>query len=387
MSPRRLFKFGVGGIFFLLPLFFLLPPIANTIEAQLTASKFLVCFFLGAIALSTLVYLCGQSYLAIVNLLLSLSVFLVGMRATAMAPYVYWVAALATALFFVRADDDSQEFFFKAVVYAAVVSSVLGFFQSMDLDPILSYANTITEADRRLPIGLLGQATKHGAFLAIALGMALGLRQWVAAAFILAGVILTNSSFTWLAAGGAILVWARHEWGWRMALRLVCAGLGFVLGVYLLRSEHTMDNGRFAIWEATLSAWWNGPRYLGFGLGSFSAPTGPGQTLFAQFFQPKYLREYGSFMQAHNDYLQLIFEMGFLGIMGIVSGIYFLGRYYLVSLLSGEKNRVVIVAAECGLMAILLNAIGNFPFQLAPHYLLAVIFVALLLEKSGYNKL
>jgi O-antigen ligase len=236
---------------------------------------------------------------------------------------------------------------------------------------------------------MMGQATKHGAFLAIALGMALGLRQWVAVGLIAAGVLLTNSSFTWLSAAGAVLVWARYEWGRRVVIVLSVSGLLSAALLFLVDSSLTVGHGRFDVWQAAILAWWNGPWVMGYGLGSFAAAVGPNQTFFAQAFQPAHLKVYGDFLQAHNDYVQVVFETGMVGIIGMAAGLYFIGSYYCRVWWQRELNKQVIVAAECGLVAILLNAIGNFPSQLAPHYLLAVIFVALLMDKTnkGYNKL
>lgn len=385
----RLAKYGVGGVFFLLPLFFLLPPIAQTIDAQLIASKFLLVFFLGSVLSCAFIAWYGQPYLALVHGLISMNVLYYTLSVNALYPFFYWSSALSIALIFLNLDRSFQEFCFRAVVYSAVASSVLGIFQSLDMDPLLSYASTISREDRMLPIGLLGQATKHGAFLAIAFGMALGLRQWVASLFILAALILTKSSFTWIAAFSAWLVVARYFVGRSVVYASLSAIIPGVVALFWFGSSYSMDHGRFAVWQAALDAWWHGPKLTGFGLGSFSASINRDQFFFAQFFQPIELRVYGDFLQAHNDYVQLIFEMGVMGMLIILGGIYSIGLYFWRVWWIGGKSSPIIRASQGGLAAILVNAIGNFPFQLAPHYLLAIIFVALLLDKSseGYNKL
>lgn len=386
---NRFIKYGVGGIFFLLPLFFLLPPLANTIDAQLIKSKFLLCFFLGNIAVALLIYLRGQLFLAICHALITVSVSHSLLGVNQIYPYVYWLSALGIALFFITLEEEVQVFCFKAVIYGAVASSVLGIFQALDMDPILSYAPNITEEGRRLPVGMLAQTTKHGAFLAIAFGMALGLRQWFAAVIILTVVLLTKSSFSYLSVICASLVWIRYAYGRPMVRGLIVFGGAVFFYLWLTESSLLISHGRFDVWQRTIDAWWNGPVFWGYGLGSFAAAVGPEKTFFAHYFQPEYLRILGDFLQAHNDYLQLVFEMGIIGIVIIGFGLFFVGKHYLVEWWGISEQRSIVVASQCGLTAILVNAIGNFPFQLAPHFFLAVIFLALLLDKSsrGYNKL
>lgn len=379
----RLFKYGVGGIFFLLPLFFLLPPYATTFEQQISGAKLIYIFFFGNLFLGA--YLAHSIHwsFGLIHSAISASVVLTGFGAVQIYPYAYWVAGVGFTLFFLHLEEDWQEFLLKCVVWSAVASSVLALFQALDMDPLMTYASHISRADRTNPIGMLGQTTKFGAFLAMAFGLALAFRQWFAAVVIGLAAISTDSSFTWLALGGAFLVNLRYLMGRAIVVVLVLAGGASVWTYkYLYDKASSMaDNGRFAVWEATIRAWWEHSFWLGFGPGSF-------QALFSTHFQPKWLL-WGSFEQAHNDYLQVVFEMGIIGIIVMVACITIVAIHFKSSWWGGKTESSVVVAAEGALAAILLNAIGNFPFQLAPHFLLGIISFATIVRatqgRDGYQ--
>ena len=369
--------FGVGGIFFLLPLFFLPPPFAYG-SAQLVTSKVWLCFFLGNALFSLYVGRKIHILFGLLHAVMSFGVlYLVNPSGlTQLYPFVHWTGSVMVALWFLEQDEWGQETLLKMFVYGCLASAVLGLFQVMDMDPIFSYAPTISSADRTLPIGMMGQTTKHGALLAIAFGIAIGLRQTLAAVLFLVVAVLTRSSFTLLSLYGVVVVYARYLSNGKERVKGLL-GLGLVGGVLVAVFVPTLleSNGRFDVWWAALKGWWNGPRWLGFGPGSFEA-------IYPQSFQPKYLRAYGDFIQAHNDYVQFMFEFGALAIVTILAGAGFLGHHAWEHWWKNSDQPRVVVASQFGLVAILLNAIGNFPFQLAPHFLLGVIFLAVLMHRN-----
>lgn len=378
MSLKGVLKWGAGGGFFLLPLFFLLQPYAQTFEHQMSTSKLLFCFGLGNLAFAIYLGKKIHPFFFLAHFTFSVGTLFTGFGSIQLYPFTYWMAALCAAIVFLELEEETQRFLFKAVVLAAVASSILSFLQALDADPILKYAPNITDSDRVFPVGLMGQATKNGAFLAIAMGMALGLKDYLSAAVISAAAILTCSSFTFLALGGAAVVFLRPYLG-KALLGVTCfAGAMSVSIAYIINPFWTpfLDNGRFIAWKAAILAWWDKAFWLGFGPGSFAA-------IYPKYFQPAALN-YGEFHQSHNDYVDALFSFGALGGFALLMGSIFLGTYYWHHWwINEEEKPPTILAAECGLAAILLNALGNFPFQLAPHYLLAVIFLALLLQRKA----
>ncbi|MBI5748100.1 MAG: O-antigen ligase family protein [Nitrospinae bacterium] len=111
-----------------------------------------------------------------------------------------------------------------------------------------------------------------------------------------------------------------------------------------------------------------------------------------------YFGVYEKAEQSHNEYLQLWAEMGTIGIIAILWLIinYFAyaiklavprssaaGLPYIPSPLEGEgrvrgtTNQLLIVGCMSGVVAILIDAIGSFPFHIAPSAVLTIVLIAL----------
>ena len=118
-----------------------------------------------------------------------------------------------------------------------------------------------------------------------------------------------------------------------------------------------------------------------------------------------YFGAYEKAEQAHNEYLQLWAEMGTIGITAVIWLIisYFVyaikliiprssaaGLLYIPSPLEGEgrvrgttNNQLMIIGLTSGVIAILIDAIGSFPFHIAPS---AVVFVVLISLTVSLNE-
>lgn len=103
------------------------------------------------------------------------------------------------------------------------------------------------------------------------------------------------------------------------------------------------SNERFASWEKVLAFWWSTNQHW-FGLG-----TGSGPVVFRQ-------AEGALSLFAHNDYLQMLFENG---IVGLVSAV-----ILLVGALVRSFNRPLLFASVCGYAA---TAFFNYPAHLPVH--------------------
>ncbi len=111
-----------------------------------------------------------------------------------------------------------------------------------------------------------------------------------------------------------------------------------------------------------------------------------------------YFGVYEKSEQAHNEYLQLWAEMGTIGIIAVMWLIisYFIyaiklaiphssaaGLLYIPSPLAGEgrvrgtNNQLLIIGCMSGVIAILIDAIGSFPFHIAPSAVLPIVLIAL----------
>lgn len=375
----NLSKWLAGGIAFLLPLFFVLPPYALTFEAQISTSKLWLCVVAGGIAYS--VFLCRNIHFifGLINLCVLFGTVTVtnGDLNMNLWPYFYWLSATFVAYWFLGQSVEVKELTVKCLMWAACASSVLAFFQMFDLDPIMQYAPTITPDDRIRPIGMLGQSTKFAAFLAMMLPIAIVYRDYVSIFCISVALVATKSSFGYAAGVAGVLVVLIDLVGRSRIAYTVIAGVVGMYASYYFRWFEQMfqDNGRYATWEATITAWTTHQLWFGFGAGSFA-------NLYHKAFQP--WKDGGLFLQAHNDYIQWLFEFGVVGGVIMLLGLILVANHYLFfwwfrfQRQPGEEK--LMLALQGTFAAILVNAIGNFPFQLAPHYLIAVCASAYLLK-------
>ncbi len=361
-----------GGIFFLLP-FFCNPYNPNP-ELQLEPPKLLAVFLRVASIFG--VYLSRRIHwlIGICFFVFSFSTWLSGFGAMQLYAWCYFSAAIFISLWFVDLQEWQKAIILKAIVLSGVASGMYAILQVAGMDPFFKYAPGI---DGSLPIAFLGQTTKYGAFMAICFGIALAYDYMLLASFLCVMALMSGSSMT-MAAIFAVIVVRSRRWNYGITLsKLFLFSPLLVLSVGYLIFPKAMiffSHGRSEIWKATLSAWWNGQRLFGFGPGSF-------RVLFAENFQPASTHGMGIFIQAHNDYVQAIFEFGIPGL--VVLGLFLVCcfSYYRAFLerpkLSIKKSQV---AAECAFVAISVNALANFPFQLAPHYLVGIMSLCILLK-------
>jgi hypothetical protein len=290
--------------------------------------------------------------------------------------WAYFSSAVFISLWFVELNEWQKGIIFKAIVASGVASGAYAITQLFGMDPIFNYAPGI---DSTLPIAFLGQTTKYGAFMAICFGIALAYNYVLISMFLVIMALVSGSSMTFAAVLAVFIVRSRR-WNYGIIISnwttYLCGGA--LLAGFLINPKANLyfSHGRMEIWEATIKAWWNGQRVLGFGPGSF-------EILFASNFQPVSTHGMGIFTRAHNDYLQLVFEFGFVGIAFLCFCAYYLFKYYRENLhrpiLSVKKSQV---AAECALTAIAVNALANFPWLLSPHYLIGIMSFCILLKAT-----
>lgn len=362
---RDLEKYGVGGALFLLPFF--VNPFTYSFDMMLRPPKLFAAFLLGNILLS--VYLARRVHLSIGigTFCFALTCLLTGFGGIQIYPYAYLLSGIFIALWFVGQPLKTQEFYFKCITVSGSALSLYAFLQMADLDPIFNYAPGI---DRTNPIAFMGQTTIFGAYISIVAVVALATRDWTSFVLCSAAAIGTASSFTYAALAAGIYI--NMRWivrGKKKLIYIPVAAILCIIVAYLLNPNavYLMDNGRFEAWRETWNAIVTGPILTGYGPGSF-------QVLFPKHFQKAGL-EYGYFIQAHNDYLQAFFELGLIGVFAIAYLYVSLLKQYFLYWWKKIRLEVTERAALAGLAAISVNAVGNFPFQLCPHYILGIIFI------------
>lgn len=374
---------------FLLP-FFAIPMAMGEMESQFDAPKRLIAFFLGNLCFSALLcrrvsFFYGLAHLGFVS-----ACFFSGFGTWQVYPCLYETAAMMLGLWFVELEEQDKLFFFKLIAISGAICCLQAYLQTFGVTWPLHYAEGIP---RNYPIAFLGQQTKFGAFAAMICALLLALEWYPLAVFAGFCALITGSSFTALGLGVGVLVILRHRLGLRRILQICGLGGLAMVAIFAIRPSLDMfsGNGRKEVWADTIRCAAERP-WFGFGPGGF-------HTIFASHCESEHTYyTAGHFLQAHNDYLQVLFDGGRIGLvlLGIVLfGVllaywqtWILDRHIRECDLSLDKDYVQcfrdkksVHAAQGMLAVIMANALGNFPWQLAPHYVLGVISAAILLHE------
>ncbi len=108
-----------------------------------------------------------------------------------------------------------------------------------------------------------------------------------------------------------------------------------------------------------------------------------------------YFGVYEKSEQAHNEYFQLWAEMGTIGIIAamwlIISYFIYAIKFIIPSPLEGEgrvrgtTNQLLIIGCMSGVIAFLIDAIGSFPFHIAPSAVMTVVFASLIVSMQNLS--
>lgn len=343
---------------------------------QLGSAKLFGCFLLGNLAFAFFVARSIHPVIGFGHIAYAFDTWLTGFGPGQLYPFCYWSSALCFALWFLKQRERDKELLLKFVVASAVFSALYALVQMTGHDFIFHYAPGI---DGNRPISFFGQYTRFGSFIGPVGAMALGMGLFIPWALLGAMTIATKSCFSIACFLIGSAVAGSHIFP-RLKpyalLSTICGAAVSFLGVLYRQDLHVFfSHGRTDIWKATIMAWLNAPLKVflfGFGPSSF-------RYLFAANFQPANTHDHGIFLEAHNDYLNLIFEGGVLGLVFLIA--------FLLITLWALKDRWwnlssasrVEKGMQSFLVAILVNAFGNFPFQQAPHYFLGILSACVVL--------
>lgn len=124
----------------------------------------------------------------------------------------------------------------------------------------------------------------------------------------LAPLLLTKSSSGILGLGLLSIFYFKY---WGLAVSGVAALVGYALqGQFLINSS-----GRFHVWETSMRFFWQSVDIVrGAGLGSFKMH-GPGLQMAEAVLNNS--ERFPAFLTMHNDWLQILFELGLLGFVGV----------------------------------------------------------------------
>lgn len=268
--------------------------------------------------------------------------------------------------------NRSKQWIFNAIFGVSLCSAGYIFVQFLNMDSIFSVRQpdafgAITRTSTHLA-SIIGQPTLAGAFLAMCSPVALFKKNWTAFAIISLAVLLTQSSFAVLSIIISslfylICAYATKVRRFLIPIILVTASILIpIIVVFAMTHDSFNDNGRFSTWSMLLKdiSTMRGSLFgMGFGVFGVVFPSAH-QT---------------NWFQAHNEFLQVLYGGGLIGLSLFVMMFVEIGRKFKDCVMDNE----VICLASC-LIAVSVCAIGTFVWQLGVFQYYTVLMFGLLTQ-------
>lgn len=396
----------IGAGFFILPFLFF----SGIAGEPIRAAKEIGLVTIATLGLAWMVrqkihWACG-----VVVLYLGFNLCTTGFGPAQKDAVVQVLAALMCAYMVLSLSESGRVWVLHALAYAGLLQSVYGFFQVAGIDP---FFRRISDNEFLYPVGTLGQPTIYGVFVACALVSALFLRHWIIALTCFVAVALTMSSFSIASMLAGVLTYlflSKYKQEFAILLTacvLAVATLVALSDKFAFAERALYSHNRLAIWAQSIQAVTsgcitisdkgleatgpykvscNGSRTIhpwevlvakmerrplnGFGIGSFKA--------LYNTIQPDIFRlQSGRFIQAHNDYVQIFFEGGVVGLLVtfLLLGLF---AYRLLFDYLTFTQRAFAAIGVC----LFVDSFGSFPLYLSPHGLLIAVSMMVVIAKD-----
>lgn len=340
--------------------------------------------FLCGILISIYLYNYERKSLSFTVFLLFVNTFYTGFGAPQSYALVFILSILFVSIYLKRMVD--HEFIFKWISISGLLVCTSAYLQVLGIesfvlskilppDFILHYAPGI---DSHLPVAYLGQQTLFGAFIALTGSLCLMRKKYWWFLYHLPVAALTTSSFTIGALGVGVLVYCFRYWKLNTVIFSLIGFIALLMAWHIFPdADIFFAHGRYEIWETAASATYHIRPWLGFGGGTFDL-------LYHSNFEPYSLLEaIGEFRQAHNEYVNIYFEFGALGLISVLFLLLDMLSSFFISCVFENKENCWLAASV--VFPGLFNAIGNFPMQLSPQNLIITLAIIILLTSTTRN--
>ncbi len=358
----------IGAGFFILPFLFL----PGSFGEPIRVAKEMGLVVFAALILAYLIKDKIHPLASLVVLALAHNACVTGFGPAQKEIIVFVLSALAISWAVLNLEEEKRMFVLKCIAISGLIQVLYSVLQITGLDPIFNYKS----GEHVFPVGFLGQPTIFGAFIATTVTASLftGL-YWIAAISVVMA-LLTTSSFTMASLVAGFTAWAylkqRHK-----TLKAILALSISCIVLLLVFKENPIVNGllyahhRLDVWKQAVQFTLQSAPIQGHGVGSFKA--------IYYTIQSEGIRvQSGRYLQAHNDYVQIFFETGFIGaiLAALIVGL------FIFKLLRNNLTDSQRAFGACGL-CLLVNSLGNFPLYLSPHGLLIAVCLVLVIGRQG----
>lgn len=312
----------------------------------------------------------------------------------------YWiwkpvlVSILCAALITVVASEyisvKEFEFFSKMVIYAGLATALMAILQALGLDDffIKNTLNRDVEFVTQANVtGFMGHPTMYAPFVALCVPFALSAKKYSSAGLMTVSVLVSMSIVAIVALLAGLIAYSRLTMKWVsidfflgsqkrvvassvvIAFLIVLTIAGFIAVGNPIKFVQRESNGRFDVWQKTLNDWkspsFDGKKYTltGFGPGSF-----------AYLYQ---IKNGGRWRQAHNDYLELLYSCGLVGVFLLFKAAQELTARINFRNMNGSVSTVFV-----SVLILALSAGGTFVMQNGVFLFYACFFIGLLHNDS-----
>ena len=290
---------------------------------------------------------------------------------------VYLFAIIAISSMKVTAKDWTK--ILKAFIYPALIMSVYCIFQWFGLDQWFGVTESAIIHGVTNPhvAGTMGQPTIVAPFIAMCVPFALYGRKYLIALIMIIAVCMTKSM---VSIGSLVLTLIVFLSFFRM--RKFCLVGIIVLGLTLgcainsttrgtaINKIIKESSGRFEVYPKILKDF-NSPIIGGHKKFVF---TGLGAGSFKYVFAPRHAKT--GYRQAHNEYLEVLYNFGFVGVFLFFASIYYFIKRAIPKALEFGGDRIITIL--CSLFCISICAGGTFVWQIGTTAFYTVVLVGLL---------
>ncbi len=250
---------------------------------------------------------------------------------------------------------------FKMLACLLILNILIFFMQFIGHDSLLNFKDNIC-------YGIAGQHMQSASFIVILTAAMLPRLNWsILFTFIIAFICGSLGAF--LCASVGVISFIGHKINFRaftrifLILFLIFIVLIFAYGKF--DAYFSLDNGRMGVWIRTFKLSLNHP-IIGYGIGTY-------KVLFPALGSiSKYLMPWKT---AHNCWLQILFEMGWIGLAGALFSFFYLCSN-LVKLTGRAIFKKQSIACLAGLLMIGTNMLFHFPIRQLNCILIIIFFIS-----------
>jgi len=276
-------------------------------------------------------------------------------------------------------DDKHKDIIFKVMSWCGFVMAIYCIVQSLNIDQFYNLA--IKDEIRFIPsaniTGTMGQPTIVSPFIAMIIPIALYLKRYWFVLIMGIAVLLTRSQV----AIGAMILSLLFLYSLKNKKTFIRTGILFLIIIALSITAYfsnpkikslVKDSGRFENWQQIIKDV-NSPlapevknRYpfTGLGIGSFK--------------YIYHIKNHNTFWQAHNEYLEIPYNIGIIGLFLFLMALWVIIKD---NLFKDRYRRYLLASFIC----IAICAGGTFVWQMGPHLYYSIGILGLLNNKGVNN--